>query len=47
MTRHGEAHNAETEKSDFGHVYNLGVFAGSISMAGLFDGDGAMGRFDA
>jgi hypothetical protein len=28
MSCHGEAHNAETEKSDFGHVFNPGVFAG-------------------
>jgi hypothetical protein len=29
MTRHGEAHNAETEKSDFSHVYNL-EFVGGV-----------------
>jgi hypothetical protein len=25
MSCHGETHNAETEKSDFSHVYNLGL----------------------
>src|SRR5665213_128467 len=34
MPCHGETHNAETEKSDFGHVFNPGVFAGYIEWPG-------------
>src|SRR4029079_4841443 len=30
MSRHGEAHYAETEKSDFSHMRYLEVFAGDI-----------------
>jgi hypothetical protein len=40
MSCHGETHNAETEKSDFGHVFNPGVFAGSVERAGRNAGDG-------
>jgi hypothetical protein len=33
MTRHRETHDAETEKSDFSHVYNL-EFAGGVELTG-------------
>jgi hypothetical protein len=45
MSCHGETHNAETEKSDFGHVFNPGVFAGSLEWAGRNAGDGTAGWF--
>ena len=35
MSCHGETHNAETEKSDFGHVCNPGVSAGVLIEPGM------------
>ena len=39
MSCHGETHNAETEKSDFSHVCNLGV-SPAVEWAGPYAGDG-------
>jgi hypothetical protein len=33
MTRHRETHDAETEKSDFSHFYNL-EFSGGVESTG-------------
>jgi hypothetical protein len=39
MSCHGETHNAETEKSDFSHVYNPGV-SPAMEWAGPYGGGG-------
>jgi len=39
MSCHGKAHDAETEKSDFSHVYNLGVSPARLAGAGWQAGD--------
>jgi hypothetical protein len=45
MSCHGETHDAETEKSDFSHVSNLGVLPALDAPDRVLESEGEAGSF--